>query len=273
MLNSTLLYVILATLIAGVGSVLLSGLLVQQVKHLRTDYLLSFAAGALLCTSFLHLLPEGFESGLDPHQLFITLFIALIVFFLLSKAELYHHGHEHGHGVDDGNKHAHGNDGHSHDHAHSHHSSGGRLTILLGDVVHCVGDGMLIAAATISSPALGAMTTLAIFAHEVPHHMGDLVVLRGNAQTLKPAIFKLIMAGASTIGGGVLGFVFLQQLGGLMPYMLVVAAGSFIYVALADLIPQLQKHFSLRDTAQQLVGLGLGAGLVLLATLGLGHSA
>ena len=266
MLNSTLLYVILATLIAGVGSVLLSGFLVQQVKHLRTDYLLSFAAGALLCTSFLHLLPEGFESGLNPQHLFITLFIALIVFFLLSKAELYHHGHEHSHGIEDVHNHANG-------HAHSHKTSGGRLTILLGDVVHCVGDGMLIAAATISSPALGAMTTLAIFAHEVPHHMGDLVVLRGNAQTLKPAIFKLVMAGASTIGGGVLGFFFLQQLDGLMPYMLVVAAGSFIYVALADLIPQLQKHFSLRDTAQQLVGLGLGAGLVLLATIGLGHSA
>ena len=264
MLTSTLLYVILATLLAGVGSVLVSGLLLNQFKHLRTDYLLSFAAGALLCTSFLHLLPEGMESGLDPHQLFATLFIALIAFFLLSKAELYHHGHEHSHDAEHS---------HAHAHDHSHASSGGRLSILLGDVVHCVGDGMLIAAATISSPALGAMTTLAIFAHEVPHHMGDLVVLRGNAQTFKPAIFKLIMAGASTIGGGVLGFVFLQQLGGLMPYMLVVAAGSFIYVALADLIPQLQKHFSLRDTAQQLVGLGLGAGLVLLATLGLGHSA
>ena len=144
------------------------------------------------------------------------------------------------------------------------------MTILLGDVVHCVGDGMLIAAATISSPALGAMTTLAIFAHEVPHHMGDLVVLRGNAQTLKPAIFKLIMAGASTIGGGVLGFVFLQQLGGLMPYMLVVAAGSFIYVALADLIPQLQKHLNARETAIQITWLLAGILLVKLVS-GMAH--
>jgi zinc and cadmium transporter len=124
---------------------------------------------------------------------------------------------------------------------------------------------MLIAAACLSSPALGALVALAVFAHEVPHHMGDLVVLQGR-QNLRPALFKLLSAGGATLIGGLLGYVFFSHMADWMPYLLMVAAGSFIYVALADLIPQLQRHWGARDTVQQVLGLVLGAGLVLAAT-------
>ena len=255
---------LLATAAAGFGSVLLAALLMRHLRKTSTDFLLSFAAGALLCTAFTHLLPEAVESGAVAHNLFTTLFVALLAFFMLDKAELYHHGHEHHAALPNAANSHHGHShGHEHQQAHQHQSGG--LSVLLGDAVHCLGDGMLIAAACLSSPALGLLVALAVFAHEVPHHMGDLVVLQGR-RNLRAALFKLLSAGSATLIGGLLGYLFFSQMAGWMPYLLMVAAGSFIYVALADLIPQLQRHWGARDTLLQLLGLALGAGLVLAAT-------
>ena len=255
---------LLATAAAGFGSVLLAALLMRHLRKTSTDFLLSFAAGALLCTAFTHLLPEAVDSGAVAHNLFTTLFVALLAFFMLDKAELYHHGHEHHAALPNAANSHHGHShGHEHQQAHQHQSGG--LSLLLGDAVHCLGDGMLIAAACLSSPALGLLVALAVFAHEVPHHMGDLVVLQGR-RNLRAALFKLLSAGSATLIGGLLGYLFFSQMAGWMPYLLMVAAGSFIYVALADLIPQLQRHWGARDTLLQLLGLALGAGLVLAAT-------
>lgn len=255
---------LLATAAAGFGSVLLAALLMRHLRKTSTDFLLSFAAGALLCTAFTHLLPEAVESGAVAHNLFTTLFVALLAFFMLDKAELYHHGHEHHAALPNAANSHHGHS-HGHEHQQTHQHQSGGLSLLLGDAVHCLGDGMLIAAACLSSPALGLLVALAVFAHEVPHHMGDLVVLQGR-RNLRAALFKLLSAGSATLIGGLLGYLFFSQMAGWMPYLLMVAAGSFIYVALADLIPQLQRHWGARDTLLQLLGLGLGAGLVLAAT-------
>ena len=255
---------LLATAAAGFGSVLLAALLMRHLRKTSTDFLLSFAAGALLCTAFTHLLPEAVESGAVAHNLFTTLFVALLAFFMLDKAELYHHGHEHHAALPNAANSHHGHS-HGHEHQQTHQHQSGGLYLLLGDAVHCLGDGMLIAAACLSSPALGLLVALAVFAHEVPHHMGDLVVLQGR-RNLRAALFKLLSAGSATLIGGLLGYLFFSQMAGWMPYLLMVAAGSFIYVALADLIPQLQRHWGARDTLLQLLGLALGAGLVLAAT-------
>ena len=255
---------LLATAAAGFGSVLLAALLMRHLRKTSTDFLLSFAAGALLCTAFTHLLPEAVESGAVAHNLFTTLFVALLAFFMLDKAELYHHGHEHHAALPNAANSHHGHS-HGHEHQQTHQHQSGGLSLLLGDAVHCLGDGMLIAAACLSSPALGLLVALAVFAHEVPHHMGDLVVLQGR-RNLRAALFKLLSAGSATLIGGLLGYLFFSQMAGWMPYLLMVAAGSFIYVALADLIPQLQRHWGARDTLLQLLGLALGAGLVLAAT-------
>lgn len=255
---------LLATAAAGFGSVLLAALLMRHLRKTSTDFLLSFAAGALLCTAFTHLLPEAVESGAVAHNLFTTLFAALLAFFMLDKAELYHHGHEHHAALPNAANSHHGHS-HGHEHQQTHQHQSGGLSLLLGDAVHCLGDGMLIAAACLSSPALGLLVALAVFAHEVPHHMGDLVVLQGR-RNLRAALFKLLSAGSATLIGGLLGYLFFSQMAGWMPYLLMVAAGSFIYVALADLIPQLQRHWGARDTLLQLLGLALGAGLVLAAT-------
>jgi zinc and cadmium transporter len=264
----TLLAILLGTLAAGIGSVWLAAWLSFGVLSRYTQHMLSLAAGALLATAFLHLLPEAFDAGVEPHNLFVTLLVGLLFFFLLDKAELWHHGHEHHHG-DAHHDHA-DTEGHGHQHAHHHASaledgdkpSSGGWAILAGDSVHCFGDGVLIASAFLVDLRLGIVAALAVLAHEVPHHMGDLVVLREGSKSRQTAVLKVSMAGAITALGGIAGYALLEQLHGILPYMLAIASSSFIYVALADLIPQLQKRLSSRETTAQIVWLLSGIALV-----------
>jgi zinc and cadmium transporter len=261
----TLLAILIGTLVAGIGSVWLAAWLSFGVISRYTQHMLSLAAGALLATAFLHLLPEAFEAGVPPQALFLTLLLGLVFFFLLDKAELWHHGHEHHHGHHD---HDHGHAGHDHHgHAHHHHAHGertaGHWAVLAGDSVHCFGDGILIASAFMADLQLGVIAALAVLAHEVPHHMGDLVVLRQGSSNRKAAVVKVSMAGAITALGGAVGYVLVDALHGALPYFLVVASSSFIYVALADLIPQLQKRLSAKETAAQIIWLVGGMAMVM----------
>ena len=266
----TLLVIVLGTLLAGIGSVWLAAWLSFGVISRYTQHMLSLAAGALLATAFLHLLPEAFEQGADAHRLFLTLLLGLVFFFLLDKAELWHHGHEHHHGPaasalaphSYGHVHAHG---HTHSHAHDHRP--GSWAVLAGDSVHCFGDGILIASAFMADLQLGVLAALAVLAHEVPHHMGDLVVLREGEGTRQNAFVKVSLAGAVTALGGAVGYVLVDALQGWLPYFLALASSSFIYVALADLIPQLQKRLSARETVAQILWLALG--MVLVSLVGL----
>ena len=231
-----------------------------------TQHMLSLAAGALMATAFLHLLPEAFESPVRANDLFLTLLLGLVFFFLLDKAELWHHGHEHHHQPGDGSHagHAHGHDhGAAHAHGHIHAPvQPGSWAILTGDSVHCFGDGILIASAFMADMRLGAIAALAVLAHEVPHHMGDLMVLRSGASNKRMALVKVSLAGAVTALGGLAGYWLVDALHDYLPYFLVVASSSFVYVALADLIPQLQKRLSLKETVAQITWLGLGIALV-----------
>ncbi|WP_119013871.1 ZIP family metal transporter, partial [Simplicispira metamorpha] len=195
-----LIAIILATLAAGIGSVWLAALLMRAGLGGRPDgvgpqHLLSLAAGALLATAFMHLLPEAFESQAGAHDLFATLLVGVVFFFLLDKAELWHHGHEHNH-TPDGHDHAH----HGHDHGHAPHEHGatpavhaphaprvGGWSVLTGDSVHCFGDGVLIASAFVADVRLGLIAAVSVLAHEVPHHMGDLVVLRQSSASRRIA--------------------------------------------------------------------------------------
>lgn len=273
----TLLAILIGTMAAGIGSVWLAAALSFGVLARFTQHMLSLAAGALMATAFLHLLPEAFESEAGAHELFLTLLAGLVFFFLLDKAELWHHGHEHHQDGapaenDPGHDHAHTHD-HAHDHhGHKHHDHRpGGWTVLAGDSVHCFGDGILIASAFIADLRLGAIAALAVMAHEVPHHMGDLLVLRGTSSNRRAAVVKVSLAGAVTALGGLVGYWLVDQLHDYLVYFLVMASSSFIYVALADLIPQLQKRLSLRETMAQIAWLLVGIGLVTLVS-SLGHA-
>jgi zinc and cadmium transporter len=238
--------------------------------------MLSLAAGALLATSFMLLLPEAFESDVEPHWLFSTILASLIFFFLLDKAELWHHGHEHHHAHD----HTHGDHGHAHDHPgpadqqQPRALGSGGWSVLTGDGLHCFADGVLIASAFVADLGLGVLAALAVLLHEVPHHMGDLAVVGATTRSSRAALVKVSMAGAMTLVGGLVGYQLVDSLQGLLPFFLVLAASSFMYVALADLIPQLQRRLSLPQTVAQVSWLLLGLSLVSVASYvaHLGHA-
>lgn len=271
-----LIVILVATLVAGIGSVWLAALLLRVGVRsggggVNPQHLLSLAAGALLATAFMHLLPEAFESRIEPALLFAVLLFGLVFFFLLDKAELWHHGHEHHHGdvaPAKGEAHDHHGHDHGHSHGHAHHhtptTGGGGWAVLTGDSVHCFGDGILIASAFVADIRLGLVAALAVLAHEVPHHIGDLVVLRQSSANSRAALVKVSLAGTMTMLGGIAGWWLVDQLHGWLPYFLVLAGSSFVYVALADLIPQLQKRLPARQTAAQIAWLAAG---ILLVTL------
>ncbi|MFS2033864.1 ZIP family metal transporter [Polaromonas sp. CT11-55] len=279
----TLLAILMGTLAAGIGSVWLAALLSFGVLARYTQHMLSLAAGALLATAFMHLLPEAFESQAGAKELFATLLVGLVFFFLLDKAELWHHGHEHhggehhgpeaaAHAQHDHTGHvhaAHSHHGHAHGHGHGEARTGG-WAVLAGDSVHAFGDGILIASAFMADLRLGVVAALAVLVHEVPHHMGDLVVLRQTSNNRRAALIKVSLAGAVTALGGVVGYALVDQLYDYLPFFLIMASSSFIYVALADLIPQLQKRVTARETVAQIAWLAIGIGLVTLIS-GIAH--
>lgn len=278
-----LLEILIGTLVAGVGSVWLAAVLSFGVLARHTRHMLSLAAGALLATAFLRLLPEAFDSGVRMHVLSGTLLAGLVFFFLLDKAELWHHGHEHhpamptlDEAMQSMPAHApHASDGHVRHHGHEHAASpqAGGWAVLMGDAVHGFGDGVLIASAFLAGAPLGWAATLAVMVHEVPHHMGDLAVLhQAQRSTRRIALLKVSLAGALTALGGLAGYGLVAGAAGLLPHLLMLATSSFIYVALADLVPQLQKRLDARQTAAQVFWLLVGMGLVVLVgELGPGH--
>lgn len=277
----TLIAILIATLAAGIGSVWAAALLMRMGLGGRHDgvgpqHLLSLAAGALLATAFMHLLPEAFESQAGAHDLFATLLVGVVFFFLLDKAELWHHGHEHSHAEpaahDAHHDHHHGHHhGHDHGHAHHHGPRAGGWALLTGDSVHCFGDGILIASAFMADMRLGVIAAVSVMAHEVPHHMGDLVVLRQTSANRRMALLKVSLAGAVTALGGAVGYFLVGQLQDFLPYFLAVASSSFVYVALADLIPQLQKRLTARETIAQIAWLIAGMVVVMMVS-GVAHS-
>ena len=266
-----LLAILTATLVAGIGSVWVAAMLSMAMLARYTQHMLSLAAGALLATAFMHLLPEAFNSDAGAKELFALLLGGVVFFFLLDKAELWHHGHEHHH--DHARDHAHGGaheHGHHHHHGHDHGRTGGGWAVLAGDSVHAYGDGIMIASAFVADMRLGLVAALAVLAHEVPHHMGDLVVLQRSSGTRRAALLKVSMAGTVTALGGLTGYLLVNQLNDYLPYFLVAASSSFVYVALADLIPQLQKKLGMRETVSQIFWLLAGIALVSVVS-GLAH--
>ena len=173
-IDLTLVSIVLGTLMCGVGSVFVAYVLARALLSRFQQHMLSLAAGALLATAFLHLLPEAFGSGASPSHLFLTLLVGLIFFFLLDKAELWHHGHEHGHAHAHSHAHVHAD---QHAHNHDEPAKVGGWSVLFGDSVHAFGDGIMVAGAFIADVNLGYAASVAVLAHEIPHHMGDLTVL------------------------------------------------------------------------------------------------
>jgi zinc and cadmium transporter len=250
----TLAWIVAATFAGGLLSVLIAATLTVQLLGRLVRHLVSLSTGVLLAVALLDVLPEAFESKVEPARLFATLLAGLLFFFLLEKAELYRHGHHHE------------GDGHHHHHAFDSEQAGrGGWAVLLGDSIHNFCDGIIIAAAFLADTRLGIVTAAAIVAHEIPQEVGDFIVLLNAGLSRRRALVYNMLSGLAAVAGGVLGYFVVGPWEAMFPYLLVIAASSFLYVAVADLIPQLQHPLGLRDTLTQ-VG-WLAAGVVLVYTL------
>jgi zinc and cadmium transporter len=252
----TLLWIVVATLAGGLLSVLVAASLTVAVLGRLVRNLVSLSAGVLLGTALLHILPEAFESEAGAQALFATLLGGLLFFFLLEKAELYRHGHHH-EGDDPHHHHHHGFD--------AEQAGRGGWSVLLGDSIHNFCDGIIIAAAFLTDTTLGVVTALAIIAHEIPQEVGDFIVLLNAGFSRTKALLFNALSGLAAVLGGVLGYFVVGPWESLFPYLLVVAASSFVYVAVADLLPQLQRRLPARETLAQIGWIIAGLAIVLIA--------
>lgn len=252
-----LLWILLATLIGGALSALAASsfLIASEALRVRVlPHLVSFATGALLSAALLGLLPhaiEGAGAG-QAHTIGLTLLVGLLVFFVLEKMVLWRHCH---HEVCEG----HVPHRHSHDHAHDagRHAASARL-ILIGDGFHNVLDGVLIASAFLIDVHLGVVTAAAVFAHEIPQEVGDLAILLHSGMSRGRALTLNLLTSLSSVVGGVLAYFALGQIAWALPYAIVIAASSFLYVAVADLIPGLHRRVDPGSGVKQFVFIVLG---------------
>jgi zinc and cadmium transporter len=256
---TTLAYIVVAAVTGGLLATLAAA--ATLALHPRwISRLVSFAVGALLGAVFIELLPHALEEG-SAGPVMITVLIGLLSFFLLEKLVLWRHAH--GHAEHDADR-----DETEHEHAmHAHHlapGDGGRtgLMILIGNSVHNLCDGIVIAAAFITDVRLGVATTVAIVAHAVPQQVGDFAVLIHSGFSRGRAFAFNVATGTATLVGAFAGYFALAGMQQVLPYVLAVASASLLYVAVADLIPSLHRRPEPIETARQMLLIGLGVAII-----------
>jgi zinc and cadmium transporter len=246
-------WIIIFCLLGGLLSVLAAALFLVLSESLRNHllpHLVSFATGTLLGAAFLGLLPHALAAvaGSDMHVIPMTVLAGLLGFFLLEKLVLWRHCHADHCEV------------HAPDQKSRDHSTG--AMILVGDGLHNFLDGILIAAAFMTDIHLGVVTSLAVAAHEIPQEVGDFAVLLHSGFSRGRAFLYNILTSLTTVIGGVLAWFALQQMQQVLPFVLAIAASSFIYIAVADLIPTLHQRVEGSATVQQVVLIAAGILLI-----------
>ena len=248
-------WIIIFSLLGGVLSVLAASVfLLFNDKYQRKllPHTVSFAIGALLGAALLALLPHAItlNENVDMHDLGLTILIGLLGFFLLEKMVLWRHCHSSHCEVHAPSE--------SHTSGHEHQKDASGTLIIIGDAVHNLVDGVLIAAAFMTDIDLGIVTALAVAAHEIPQEIGDFAILLNSGYKRSRALFFNVLASMATLVGAVIAYYSLQSMQQALPYILAIAASSFIYIAVADLIPGLHKRTELRETLQQIMLITLG---------------
>ena len=242
---STFLIAVGLSLIGGLGGLLVaSGLLLikDSARAKLIPWLVSYAVGALLGLSMLALLPTSLEQ-LPASRVFTTLLLGILLFFVLEKLVLWRHCHMHDCEV--------------------HESS--VFPVLIGDAFHNFVDGAVVAAAVMTSVPLGISTAVAVAAHEIPQEVGDFAILLHAGYSRGRALFLNVLSSAASAAGAVAAFAAFDKVPRMLPYFLALAAASFLYVAMADLIPGLHRGRTDASSMRQilLIAAGIATMLVL----------
>ncbi len=246
-------WIFIFCLLGGLLSVLAAALFLVLREPMRTHilpHLVSFATGALLGAAFLGLLPHALASvnSSDTHVIPMAVLLGLLGFFILEKLVLWRHCHADHCEV------------HAPDQQSRDHSTG--AMILIGDSLHNFLDGILIAAAFLTDIHLGIVTSVAVAAHEIPQEVGDFAVLLHSGFSRSRAFLYNVLTSLTTVIGGLLAYFALQPMQAALPYMLAIAASSFIYIAVADLIPTLHQRVEGKAALQQVVLIAAGILLI-----------
>jgi zinc and cadmium transporter len=226
------------SVLGGLGGLLVASgiLLIDDARRARLiPSLVSYAVGALLGVSMLAILPEALDH-LPPERVFATLLGGILAFFVLEKLVLWRHCHTHDCEVHDGSV----------------------FPVLVGDAFHNFVDGAVIAAAVMTSVPLGISTALAVAAHEIPQEVGDFAILLHAGYSRRRALMLNVISGLASAAGALLALVALQAVPVVLPYCLALAAASFLYVAMADLIPGLHRGKTDAHSLRQVLLIGAG---------------
>lgn len=240
---SLLALIVLFSLLGGVASVIAASVFLlfpDRVRQALLPHFVSFAIGALLGAAFLALIPHamGSAQAMEFHELGLTLLVGILGFFLMEKLVLWRHCHE--------------NHCEAHTlHEHGHNHAAGTL-VFIGDAIHNLVDGVLIAAAFMTDTHLGIITALAVAAHEIPQEVGDFAILLHSGFSRGRAFVLNVLASVTTVIGALVAYFSLTDAQAIVPYVLAVAASSFIYIAVADLIPGLHRQVAFRETLRQI---------------------
>ncbi|MFA6177867.1 MAG: ZIP family metal transporter [Candidatus Paceibacterota bacterium] len=240
-----LIAVVIVSLVSLVGAFFIS--MKEELIKKYIFLLVSLAVGALLGDAFIHLIPEAFENSLNPLSVSLFIVAGIILFFALEKFMHWHH---------------HGDDTEEHD-IHP----VGKL-VLFSDGIHNFIDGVIIGISFLVSVPIGIATTLAVILHEIPQEIGDFAVLLHSGYTRKRALWLNFLSALTAILGTFLAFVLGETSESFTNWVLPLAAGGFIYIAVADLIPELQKtkkaSYSFFQLFFLIMGVILMVGLVFL---------
>lgn len=245
-------YIILFSLLGGAVS-LIGGVLLllgkSETVRSVSAHLISFAAGALLSTAFFEALPEALEHGGAENfeSLLLATLVGIVGFFIMERLILKLHTHHH-----------------EDDHHHSHAAP---YLLLMGDLLHNFVDGVVIAAATMISIPAGLVTALAVSAHEIPQEIGDFSVMLHHGWAKRRVFFVNLWASLASVVGAVLTFLLRERLEPLLPTLLALSAGIFIYIAAADLLPEVTDSEQAKDKTSHVVVLFL-LGILLVWGLG-----
>jgi zinc and cadmium transporter len=242
--------ILVACLLGGLVSLLIAGFILFGLSKKWLPYAISFSTGILLATAFLHLLPEALDAGLAPDRAFAVLLAGIIGFFVIEKAVLWRHlvvapadaGRLSG--------------------KNNPLAESGLFGIVIGDACHNFTDGLLIAAAFLTDPALGWATTLAVIAHEVPQEAGDFAILLAAGWARRRAVLWNGLCSLASVAGGLVAYFALDYAESWTPYIVIVAAASFLYIAIANLLPRLRAEWQGMGWHGMLLGAGIALSFV-----------
>jgi zinc and cadmium transporter len=224
---------IIALFVGSVGSVALAGLLLlvkDKKLQVISTHLTYLAGGTLLGAAFLGMIPKAVSMA-DGNLILMLILAGIVFFFILEKIIIWRTCR---------NKNC------------ERHLHAAAPMILIGDAFHNAIDGVVIAAAFLTSKEMGFFVTLSVIFHEIPQELGDLGILLKSGMTKNKALLYNMLSGSSALLFGVIAYFFMDTVRSFIPYALAFSASSFLYIALADLIPEMHKKTKLNEAIVQI---------------------